>query len=104
MWVELENAFQCRIRSGAIVNFTHKFPDEFLSDAFFLLKTRLVNALRKKKKANLKVNVELSADFELTRTGEVEPKYFATPNAAITATTDLDEVMVNFREIILTKV
>lgn len=86
-----------------MVNLEHKFAEEFLDDAFILLKSRLVNALRKKK-ANLKVNVELSADFELNRTGEIEPKYFATPNAAITTTTNLNEVMENFKEVILTKV
>ena len=102
-WVELENAFQCRARSGAVVNLGHKFAEYFLPDAFFLLKSRLVNALRKKK-ANLKVNVELSADFELSRTGEIEPKYFATPNFVITPTTKLNEEMEHFSEIILAKV
>lgn len=102
-WVELENAFQCRIRTGAVVNLEHKFAEEFLDDAFILLKSRLVNALRKKK-TNLKVNVELSADFELSRTGEIEAKYFATPNAALTPTSNLDEVMDNFKEVIMTKV
>lgn len=102
-WLELENAFQCRIRSGAVVNLGHKFAEDFLKDAFVLLKRRLVNAL-KKKKANLKVNVELSADFELLRSGVIEAKYFATPNLPITPTTNLDEVMQSFQEIVLNKV
>lgn len=101
-WIEIGNAFKSRIRTGAIVNFAHKFAEDFLLDAFFLLKRRITNALQKR--CSLKVNVELSAKYELSRTGEIDDKFFSTANIWITQSTDLDGVMSQFLESILTKV
>ena len=101
-WMDLKSAFRSRIRTGAVINLTHKCVDTFLPDAMMLIKRRLQNSL--KKNVNLKVNMELSCIYELVRTGEVEDKFFATPNIMLTPTTDIDEDMGRFSEIIQTKV
>lgn len=102
-WHELQNAFNRRLRSGMISNLTHKFAEPFLQDAMVLLKRRLINTFRKKR-TNIKVYVELSATFTLERTGEIDSKFFLSPTVAITPSTNLEEVMANFTETILTKV
>lgn len=102
-WHELQSAFNRRLRSGMVSNLTHKFAEPFLQDAMVLLKRRLINTFRKKR-TNIKVYVELSATFELEKTGEIDSKFFLSPTVAITPSMNLDEVMANFTETILTKV
>ena len=102
-WRELQSAFKRRLRSGMVANLSHKFAEPFLEDAMVLLKRRLVNAFRKKS-TNLKVYVELSAKFELERTGEIDSKFFLSPTVAITPSTNLTEVMDGFKDAIQTKV
>lgn len=101
-WVDLKSAFKSRIRTGAVVNISHKFVDPFMEDACILLKRRLQNFL--KKRINLKVNLELSCKYELVRTGEIEDKYFNTPNFLLTPTTDLDTVIKQWKERLQVKV
>lgn len=102
-WVELKSAFNSRIRTGAVCNITHKFPEEFLDDALRMLKIRIQNVL--KNVIAIKVNVELVAKYALERTGEIDDKFFGTPNVLITRTTDLKaDVLDQFKEIILRKV
>lgn len=101
-WIDLKSAFRSRIRTGAVVNLRHKFVDPFLADAMVLIKRRLQNEL--KKNINLKVNMELSCRYELTRTGEVSDKFFATSNISLTPTSNLDEALGQIIKILQTKV
>ena len=101
-WVDLKSAFKSRIRTGAVVNLRHKFVESFLADAMVLIKRRLQNEL--KKNYNLKVIMELSCKYELTRTGEVSDKFFATSNISLTSTSDLDQALDQITEILQTKV
>lgn len=102
-WVDLRSAFKSRIRTGAVVNLTHKFVDDFLEDAMPMIRRRLQNQLKKKNHA-IKVNLELSCKYQLTRTGEIDDKTFLTPNILITVSASLDDILDEFKEILADKV
>lgn len=101
-WVELKSAFRSRIRTGAVINLSHRLPDPFLSDAMVLIKRRLETSL--KKNQNIKVNFELSCKYELQRTMEVEDKFFQSANVSLTPTSDLDEILHECSQALKTKV
>lgn len=101
-WVDLKSAFQSRIRTGAVINLKHKFPETFLPDAMFLIKTRFQNIL--KTGQNIKVNFELSCRYELSRTAEIEDKFFNTPNIPLHPAVDLDPILEECCQTLKTKV
>lgn len=101
-WVDLKSAFRSRIRTGAVINLTHKFPETFLPDAMFLVKRRFQNIL--KTGQNIKVNFELSCKYELMRTNEIDDKFFQTANMLLSPTSNLDSVLDECCEALKTKV
>ncbi|CAB0044872.1 unnamed protein product [Trichogramma brassicae] len=91
-WEDVKSAFSCRIRTGQIVNFTHKDATAFLEDAFTIFEERIKETLAKH--SMIKVNVELAAEYmTLTKDAEVifGDKYFNTKNEHISQSTDLGE-------------
>ncbi|XP_043285742.1 uncharacterized protein [Venturia canescens] len=88
-WVDLETAFNSRIRTGAVVNLLHKDLRSFLYDAKVSTVKRLANLIQKV--GNLKVNVVLACEFSTMKNGEIieEKKFFNTRNEAILAATDI---------------
>lgn len=101
-WVDLKSAFKSRMRTGAIINLKHKFPESFLPDAMFLIKPRFQNIL--KTGQNIKVNFELSCRYELSRTNEIEDKFFNTPNVSLNPASDLDTILEECCQTLKTKV
>lgn len=87
-WEDLQSAFENRIRTGIIINITHKQPYAFLEDARHLLAARVKNIL---KKINLiKVNMTLCCEFiKMVNNEEVSyTKYFSAFNSSIDVATD----------------
>lgn len=101
-WIDLKSAFRSRIRTGAVINLTHKLPDSFLPDAMCLVKRRFQHLM--KTNQNFKFNFELSCRYELERTGEIDDKFFHTPNILLTPSTDLDHELNDCIETLKTKV
>lgn len=101
-WQEMNSAFRSRIRTAAILNLIHKFPEEFLDDALCLLETRIKNII--KSNGVIKINVGLVCTYELERTGEIEDKHFTTQNFQITETTELPEILKQMKETLLKRV
>lgn len=89
-WVDLETAFQGRIRTGAVINLQHKDLLHFLVDSKKLIVTRVKNALQKGE--NLKVNVVLCCKFNIVKSDTIieEKKFFITKNEIILRATDLN--------------
>lgn len=101
-WVDVKSAFQSRIRTAAVVNLTHKFPETFLRDAMVLVKRRFRRLL--KIGVNFKANFELSCKFKLERTDEIEDKFFQTGNVLLSLASNLDEILDDCCRTIQTKV
>lgn len=94
-WVDINSAFQGRIRTGAIVNLKHVDPIVFLKDSLPLVRNRLRNAL--KKLDCLKVNFVFCGEFVKPSLTSENPeidclKYFNTCNYSVYKSSNLDEV------------
>lgn len=87
-WHDLESCFNCRIRTGIIVNLNYQDPSLFLNKCFRIFSNKVKNAL---KFSNLKVNLAFSANYILPKTGVVETKSFNTANSVITKSTCLKQ-------------
>lgn len=86
VWVDVESCFKSRIRSGIIVNFTVKDPQEFLTKCFKSFSIKIKQEL---KKSILKVNTVLYANFIKTTDGVTDIKHFNTSNNIIDRNTKL---------------
>ena len=88
-WEDSISAFESRIRTGIITNFTHIDVRAFLMDSFALFKTRVKNVL--KKFPMLKINTTFCGEF-LRKSCEKELrelKYFNTKNHIVHVGVDL---------------
>lgn len=90
-WEEMKNVFKCRIRTGAVINLTHKEIPSFLEDAKHPFISRMKNLL--KKNHSFKVNGCLYCKFGIFKndTAVEEYKTFQTKNEIISPTTNLNE-------------
>lgn len=105
-WCEIESAFKGRIQTGSVINLEHSDVEEFLWDAFRLVRFRLRKAL--KKLDCLKVNFVFCGDF--IKPGQPSDvtyrKYLTTKNREILQSDDiysayrsaLDELKVKFEQ------
>lgn len=90
-WVELESAFGSRVRTGAVVNLSHKEPRNFLEDCYKLFNRRTKNLL--KRLTALKVNAVFCGLFKIVKNGKevTEFKYLNTKNNNIYPETNLKQ-------------
>ncbi|XP_074042611.1 uncharacterized protein isoform X1 [Leptinotarsa decemlineata] len=88
-WENVNAIFRGRVRTGVIINLAHKEVRKFLSDAYFLFKSRISKIL--KEMQCLKVNMTFLGDFiQTSNDGEIiDRKYFNTRNEIIDFGTDL---------------
>ncbi|XP_071054718.1 uncharacterized protein [Onthophagus taurus] len=89
-WQDLQTAFSNRMRTGIIINLTHKDPRQFMEDAKKMIIRRMTNDV---KKSTLKVNAVFCGEFVTKKMGKevFEFKYINTRNVAIYNNTDLEE-------------
>lgn len=88
-WEDIQSAFRCRLRTGIVINLRHVNLKSFFDDAWYMLKARIRNAL--KKTPLIKVSTLFRGEF-LRKCGDVEiieEKHFPTKNQLIDAGTDL---------------
>lgn len=90
-WRDTETAFKRRIRTGLVINLSHKDVRDFLDDARELIIPQIQRTVQKS--GNLKVNVILSGKFLLTKSvgSTEEDKAFNTANEPIFPSTNLEE-------------
>lgn len=88
-WVDVDSAFQGRIRTGAIVNISHKDIENFLEDAEKLYVKNIKDTLETH--TSLKVNATLLAKYSKISNDEeiLKVKNFSTKNVEIFRSTDL---------------
>ncbi|KAL3283652.1 hypothetical protein HHI36_006791 [Cryptolaemus montrouzieri] len=75
-WEDVQSAFQSRIRTGLVINLKHIDLGKYLEDAFYLIKSRLKNAL--KRHSMFKGNTVFCGQF-IKKSGDTEIldfKYF----------------------------
>lgn len=89
-WVELESAFNSRIRTGAVINLQHKEPAAFLEDTKNLFSRRMKNIL--KKEVAVKVNASFCGEFVVVKGDQeiFEFKYMKTKNSPVYRDTDIN--------------
>ncbi|XP_066157649.1 uncharacterized protein [Euwallacea fornicatus] len=90
-WENGPLVFQGRIRSGLIINLTHKKLGDFFTDAVHLFKRRISNIL--KQYHLIKVNANFCGEY-IIKQKDLEKtsfKYFNTPNHVIDSSVDLLE-------------
>nr|CAH7716830.1 unnamed protein product [Callosobruchus chinensis] len=89
VWEELTSCFKSRIRTGIIINFSHKDLKQFFQDAVVLFKSKIKSIL--KKFPLIKVNSTFCGEFikKSADTDIIEFKYFNSSNANIDVSTDL---------------
>ena len=82
-WIELESAFNNRIRVAMIINYVHLNVKDFLEDSQQLLKSQVEDAFETKD--GLKINVELKAHFkkDVAIKEDVKIVYFLTKSAIV---------------------
>lgn len=90
-WIDVECAFDSRMRTGCIVNLGYKDPKKFLEGCCKLFTRRIKNAL--KKVQMLKVNAVFCGEFKTVKAMKevIEHKYINTKNGIIDCVTDLDK-------------
>ena len=102
-WIDIESAFQSRMRTGVIANLEHIDINNFLTDASILFSRRISRIFKQKNSTveALKVNAVLSCQFkqELNNKGEkeenIEVKHFNTKNESIFANTPLKKWFID---------
>lgn len=87
VWENIESAFISRMRTGAIVNFDHLDPREFLHDARQLAISNVQEILRNY--PTLKVNCVLNAEY--INKDKKEVKAFNTKNSVVPLPFELEE-------------
>lgn len=88
-WADIISVFQGRVRTGIIINLTHKDINEFFKDAAHVFKNRIRNVL--KTLPMIKINTCFCGEF-IRKSGDdeiSEKKYFTTKNHLLDAGTDL---------------
>uniref|UniRef100_A0ABD2VTL4 DNA-directed DNA polymerase n=1 Tax=Trichogramma kaykai TaxID=54128 RepID=A0ABD2VTL4_9HYME len=105
-WEDLKSAFDCRIRSGQVINLTHKDIKSFLEDACEIFCNQVKQSLAEH--SMLKVYTELAAEYSVLQNGDQEIfsiKYFNTKAEPISQTTDVNDWFVkNVQESILKQI
>nr|CAH7736483.1 unnamed protein product [Callosobruchus chinensis] len=99
VWEELTSCFKSRIRTGIIINLSHKDLKQFFQDAVVLFKSKIKNIL--KKFPLIKVNSAFCGEFikKSADTDIVEFKYFNSSNANIDVSTDLHKWFLEHVEV-----
>jgi len=97
IWQDVKTAFQKRIRTGIIINKSHKNVDDFFKDAFYLFKSRIKHVLLKIPVPVIKVNTTFCGQYILKKPDKetLEYKYFNTRNVLIDQGTNLNEWFTN---------
>lgn len=85
-WQDIDSCFNSRLKTGIIINFKIKEPQEFLKKAFRSFSIQIKKEL---KKSLLKVNVIFMGNFIKPQTSETSYKHFSTRNKVIDNNTNL---------------
>ncbi|XP_044578876.1 uncharacterized protein LOC123261350 [Cotesia glomerata] len=86
-WQDLGNAFSNNIKTGAVINRTHKNVGEFFTFSENIVCAKVQEMLNKVN--SLKINVEFFGKFEIPTTNREEVKSFVTQSREILASTDI---------------
>ena len=88
-WIDVASAFKNRIKTGAIVNLSHKDINKFFTDAKKLFMLKIKDSLKENK--SIKVNTNLLTKFKKYSNNEeiLDMKNFSTKNVEILQSTDL---------------
>lgn len=90
-WENINAAFESRLKTGVIINLSHKDMNAFFTDAFKIFKNKILLVLKKTQIS--KVNTTFCGDF-IKQSKDVElvdRKYFSTPNVVLDIGDDLHD-------------
>lgn len=87
-WRDLDSAFENRIRTGVIINITHKDLISFFNDAKRMFLTRVRNANNKYE--NLRITASLSCNFIKQGENIEDVKHFQVTNFIVLPASDLE--------------